>query len=166
MIEKHRNRNDSDLLVLKEDDSSFIHFCKELAVDATGFEFKMVRVATLVEKGGVFYDVLKPFARPMSLPAARKLAIFKSGGMAKAMFPSTESEEYPFAGIRFFPADPTALKKTLKLALEKGISIKNIFYQSSDLFDYCIELEAGVIQESESSSVSLLKEECNIIFGM
>lgn len=144
-------------MVLREEDSSFEHVCRDLSLDAAGFDAKLTRVATLTEKGTVIYDVLRPSAKPMLIPSAKKLAIFSSSIMANRMFPSTsslDSGDFPFKGYKFVLADTTALKRMVRKAYDGGVAVSRVFHRNSELFDFCKGLEAG-IDDIESSSVSL-----------
>ena len=157
LIAKHKNRSEEDLLVLKEEDSSFEHVCRDLSIDAAGFGVKLTRVATLTEQGAVTYDILRPSGRPLAISSSKKLAVFKSGALTNAMFPSSDemdTDEYPFAGYKFTLANPKALKSLVRKAFDNGIPMEGIFHRSSELFDFCKGLKADV-DDTESSSVSV-----------
>jgi len=157
LIAKHKGRNENDLLVLREEDSSFEHVCRDLSLEAIGFDAKLTRVATLTERGSVIYDVLRPSARPMVMSSVKKLAVFSSNYLSRRMFPSSSSlnsEDYPFKGYKFVLTDLTALKRLVKKGFDDGVAVSRIFHRSSELHDYCKGLEAGV-DDSETSSLEV-----------
>ncbi|CBY22345.1 unnamed protein product [Oikopleura dioica] len=153
LVNKHADREEGDLLVLKESDSAYENFVRDVMFNTSGFSFQLTRVAKFTEKGTTVHDVLKPLGPAMRLNSSDKIVVFRMDQGASNAFPSTDSdgEGYPFPGYTFAIANVRSMQEMIKVAHSAEFPIRTVFHESSEFHAYANMLCCGMNSDSCSS---------------